>query len=152
MTCPYTVAELLPHAGPMILLDEVLDWSENSVRAAVRIRDDAPFAVPGLGVPAHVGIEFMAQACGVFAGLEARTIGRPVQIGFLLGSRRYLAECSWFTTGQRLEICVTSIFREGPMAVFDCRIEAGEGVLATARLTCYQPENAGMAPFGRGMD
>ena len=28
MACPYTVADLLPHAPPMILLDEVLDWSD----------------------------------------------------------------------------------------------------------------------------
>lgn len=134
-----SVADLLPHASPAILLDELSEWSERGVRVVVRIRDDARFAVPGLGVPVHVGIELMAQACGVYAGLEARASGRPERIGFVLGTRRYLATCSWFTFGQRLEICATPVFREGPMAVFDCRIEAGEAVLATARLTCYQP-------------
>jgi len=151
MACPYTIADLLPHARPMILLDEVLDWSDSSVRACVCIRDDARFAVPDRGVPAHVGIEFMAQACGVFAGLEAKSLGHPVHIGFLLGSRRYLAICSWFAPGQRLEVGVTSVFREGPMAVFDCRIEAGDAVLATAQLTCYQPDDERTVLSGQAM-
>lgn len=137
----YSVGELLPHAPPMVLLDELLDWSVTGARTAVEIRDDHPFAVAGLGVPSHVGIEMMAQTCGVFAGLEAKRSGEPVKLGFLLGSRRYSAECERFGSGERLEIQVTNVFREGPMAVFDCRIESGGRTVAAAQLTLYRPDD-----------
>ena len=137
----YSVEELLPHEPPMVLLDELLDWTDKGARTAVLIRDDSPFAVAGFGVPAHVGIELMAQTCGVFAGLEAKQAGEPVKLGFLLGSRRYSAERDRFQAGERLEIQVTSVFHEGPMAVFDCRIESEGRVVAAAQLTLYRPDD-----------
>ncbi|MBI3503636.1 MAG: 3-hydroxyacyl-ACP dehydratase [Proteobacteria bacterium] len=142
---PYSVEELLPHEPPMVLLDEVVDWTDTGVRAAVAIRDDNMFAIAGFGVPAHVGIEFMAQTCGLFSGIEARRSGEPVKLGFLLGSRRYSAERDRFLPGERLEIEATTVFRDGPMAVFDCRIESRGMTLATAQLTLYRPDDPAAA-------
>jgi predicted hotdog family 3-hydroxylacyl-ACP dehydratase len=132
---------LLPHAHPMILLDAVIESSADSLTAAVTIRSDSPFAVEGEGVPAHVGIEYMAQACGAFAGLEAHRAGQPVQLGFLLGTRRFQASVPWFSTGWPLQVTVTVVFQEDRMGVFDCRIRHGDAVIATAQLTVYQSDD-----------
>jgi predicted hotdog family 3-hydroxylacyl-ACP dehydratase len=139
------VAELLPHAPPMVLLDQVVGRTDDEVTAQLTVRRDAPFFVTGQGIPGHVGIEYMAQACGVFAGLEARLTGRPVRLGFLLGTRRYQAFVAWLLEGWQLTVTASVVFREGQMGVFDCRIRFGEIDVATAQITVYQPDDAATA-------
>lgn len=135
-------ARLLPHAEPMILLDETLALDAEVAQAAVTMRPDHPFAQPD-GVPAHVGIEFMAQTCGLWAGGEALRAGGPVRLGFLLGTRAYQAARPFFHFGERLEITARLVFLDQGMGVFDCTI-AGPGgdMLAQAQLSVYQPDGA----------
>jgi predicted hotdog family 3-hydroxylacyl-ACP dehydratase len=126
----------------MLLLDEVLAHDEHGARASVTIRPGAPFAGPD-GVPAHVGIEYMAQACGVWAGGEARRLGGPVRLGYLLGTRSYRATRPYLSLGERFEVTADLIFRDGGMGVFDCRIlGAGNDVVAEAQLNVYQPDES----------
>jgi predicted hotdog family 3-hydroxylacyl-ACP dehydratase len=139
--CPHAIADLLPHQPPMILLDAVTEWSPGRLEATVGILPSSRFFRPGYGVPAHVGIEYMAQACGAYAGLEAKESGQPIRIGFLLGTRNYASQVSWFTAGERLTISVTEILRQGPMGVFDCGISSGNRNIASARLNVYQPSD-----------
>jgi predicted hotdog family 3-hydroxylacyl-ACP dehydratase len=138
MTVP--IADLLPHAAPMILLDQVTALTDDSLTASVTITQATRFATPGQGVPAHIGIEWMAQTCGAFAGMRAKTTGKPVQIGFLLGTRDFTANRPWFTTGETLTVSARRVFHESGMAVFDCQITANETTCATARLTVFQPD------------
>jgi predicted hotdog family 3-hydroxylacyl-ACP dehydratase len=135
------IAALLPHAPPMLLLDAVLAAGEAAVTAVVVIRPDSLFVVPGEGVPAHVGIEYMAQACGAYAGLEAWRLGLPVRVGFLLGTRRFQSCEPWLRIGWRLVVTARMVFREPPMGVFDCRIQRDLAEVATAQITVYQPED-----------
>lgn len=146
--CPTPVAELLPHAPPMVLLDAVLGWEPGAATAAVTIRPGIPFFEDGRGVPAHVGIEYMAQTCGAYAGLEGLRLGQPVRLGFLLGTRRYRARLDWFRPGERLEIGVAEVFRDHSMGVFDCRILCGGREVAAAQLNVYQPEDAAVVLAG----
>jgi predicted hotdog family 3-hydroxylacyl-ACP dehydratase len=137
----YSPQDLLPHAPPMVLLDRVVDWTETTVTAALTIRPETPFFEPRRGVPSHVGIEWMAQACGLFAGLEAKSTGQPVRLGFLLGTRRYRAERFWFIEGEQPVISARLSFRERGMAVFDCHIAVVGVDAASAQLTLFQPED-----------
>lgn len=134
-------ADLLYHDAPMVLLDELVDSDPASVVAAVTVHSDSQFCESGLGVPAHVGIEWMAQTCGLFSGLEAKSAGRPVRLGFLLGTRRYRALRGWFAIGDRALVTARLVFREGGMAVFDCTIAVDGNEAAVAQLTLYQPED-----------
>jgi ApeP dehydratase len=72
----------------MILLDEVIGDDNYSLTAEVTITRDSVF-LRSDGVPGHVGVEYMAQACGAFAGVHALDSGQPVRIGLLLGTRNY---------------------------------------------------------------
>ncbi len=144
--CSWPIEDLLPHARPMLLLDEALSWDAEGATAAVTIRPDHLFA-RAEGVPAHVGIEFMAQTCGVWAGAEAKRDGGAVRLGFLLGTRRYKAVQPFFSFGERLEISARLVFRDQGMGVFDCRIStAGGEMLAEAQLSVYQPGEAEESP------
>jgi len=138
MTVP--IADLLPHAAPMILLDHVTAWTNDSLTAFVTITSATRFAMPDKGVPAHIGIEWMAQACGAFAGMQAKTSGDPIQLGFLLGTRDFTAVRPWFATGETLTVSARRVFYESGMAVFDCQITTNETICARARLTVFQPD------------
>lgn len=138
--CPWPLESLLPHAAPMLLLDEVLGHDAESATTAAVMRADHLFATPE-GVPAHLGIELMAQTCGVWAGIQAMAGQEPVRVGFLLGSRRYKAARPRFHLGERLEITARVVFRDQGMGVFDCRIISGGEVLAEAQLSVFQPGN-----------
>ena len=140
-SCPYPVADLLPHKPPMVLLDAVLGWEDGKLDARVDIHVGSRFYEPDFGVPAHVGIEYMAQACGAYAGLEAKTCGQPVRLGFLLGTRRFHSKVTHFRSGERLLVTISQVLRESSMGVFDCRIIKDEDEIAMARLNVYQPED-----------
>ncbi len=136
--CPWPIAALLPHGPAMLLLDEAVGYDGEGAIAAVTIRPDHPFAEPE-GVPAHVGIELMAQACGAHAGAHALASGGKVKLGFLLGTRRYQAAEPWFRLGERLVVTVRRVTDFGEMATYDCRIAVDGTERAEAQLNLYQP-------------
>jgi predicted hotdog family 3-hydroxylacyl-ACP dehydratase len=129
---------LLPHSGPMVLLDRVVAVDDESLCAEVRLRRDSLFCVDE-AVGAWVGLEYMAQAIGAYAGYRARRRGEPVRIGYLLGTRHYVCRKPRFAAGSRLQIHVKRLWQgEDGLASFDCRIEDESGVLARAQLTVFQ--------------
>lgn len=133
------VAELLPHDGQMVLLDKVLDYDQESLMAEVVVRDDGLFA-EGNQVPAWIGIEYMAQTVAAHGGVMCHLAGRPIMLGFLLGTRRYNSNVSSFKVGTRLMIKVTRIIEDQGLGVFDCHISA-EGINVSAKVNVYQPDN-----------
>lgn len=139
--CPWPIAELVPQSGPMVLLDEAIEFDDLSLVARVTIRPEHPF-FDGTGVPVHVGIELMAQTCGACVGAASRTKGEPIKPGLLLGTRNFAATDEYFRAGDRLQVLVTMAFRDEQMGVFDCQIGRGNDVVATAQLTVYQPKDA----------
>jgi predicted hotdog family 3-hydroxylacyl-ACP dehydratase len=134
------IAELLPHRPPMILLDRLLLHGPGFLEAGVCIRPDSPFVRDG-HVPAWVGVEYMAQACACFAGMEARARGEAARVGFLLGTREYRTAVVGFDVGATLRVRACPIHREdGGLSVVECRIWSTEQVLpiVEATLTVYE--------------
>jgi predicted hotdog family 3-hydroxylacyl-ACP dehydratase len=148
--CPFPLQDLLPHAPPMVLLDEAVSWTTDAMVTAVTVRPGGFFFRPGHGIPAHVAIEWMAQTCGAFVGAEAVAVGQAVRIGYLLGTRDFVAHVPWFPEGMRLEVMARLVFSDQEMGVFDCLVGTAERSepLATARLTVYQPPDSDMANAG----
>jgi predicted hotdog family 3-hydroxylacyl-ACP dehydratase len=135
------IRTLVPHAGPMVLLDRVLAVDEDSLCAEVTIREDSLFCGPE-GVGAWVGIEYMAQAIAAHDGHAARLRGEPVKIGFLLGARRYECTRPSFHVGSVLRVSVRSLLiAENGMGSFECRIDDENGVAATATVSVFAPTN-----------
>ncbi len=135
------IRSLLPHAGPMVLLDRVISANEESLRAEVRIRSDSLFC-DATGVGAWVGIEYMAQAIGAWAGYTGQLRGEPVKLGFLLGTRRYECSRPIFALGSVLQVCIQRLFQnENGLGSFACSIDDGEGEIASATVTVFQPFN-----------
>jgi predicted hotdog family 3-hydroxylacyl-ACP dehydratase len=138
----YRIEQIVAHADRMSLLDEVLDYSADSITVAVTIRDTSQFYVPESGVPGWVGVEYMAQAVGAYSGVGDVQAGRKPQIGLLLGSRRYRCDWPTFPLGARLEVNVQlQLSDENNLAVFDCRINCNGACIARADLKAIRPDD-----------
>ena len=139
---PDNIEQVIPHRGAMRWAERVLDWDEQRVVVELTVPLDGPFHETG-GVPVWVGIEYMAQAIGAWAGCSARSRGEQPRLGFLLGTRRYSAEVGHFAPGTvlRVQACCELAGDQG-LGMFDCRIMAGEQVLASAHVSVYQPDEA----------
>lgn len=140
----WPITELVPHQGPMCLLERVLSCAGDELAAQARISPDQLFLDsqgPGEGLGAWVGIELMAQAVAAWAGVQGRLRGEPPRIGLLLGSRRYRSQQARLAAGSVLRIEVRREFQaDNGLGQFDCRILQADGaVLATAQLTVFGP-------------
>jgi predicted hotdog family 3-hydroxylacyl-ACP dehydratase len=137
------IRTLLPHSGPMVLLDHVVAADANSLSAEVRVRADSLFCIDG-GVGGWVGLEYMAQAIGAYAGYRARLHGEPIRIGYLLGTRHYVCKQPRFAVGRVLKIHVKRVWQsDNDLASFDCRIDDESGELASANVTVFQSGDSG---------
>jgi len=132
------VADLLPHDGNMVLLDRVLEYDQESLIAEVQVRDDGLFG-DGKTVPSWLGIEYMAQTVAAHGGMMCHLAGKPINLGFLLGTRRYSPNVAEFSVGTCLTIKVERIIEDQGLAVFECQI-LGEGIDVSAKLNVYQPD------------
>ena len=135
----WPIAELLPHAGDMILLDEVLHFTEEAVQTRLSVRPGGLFNQADGSLPAWVGIELMAQSVAAYAGCQARQAGVPVQLGFLLGTRNFQCNVERFPAGVELQIkALRSLQDDNGMGVFECQLD-GPGIQAVARLNVFCP-------------
>ncbi len=136
------IRSLVPHSGTMVLLDRVISADENTLCAEVVIRPNSLFYADG-GVGAWIGIEYMAQAIGAYAGYRARLRGEPVKIGFLLGTRRYESYRPLFARGSVLKIHIRRVLQsDNGLASFDCHIDDESGELANASVNVFQPADS----------
>ena len=141
MTERYQIADLVPHSGSMSLLTRVTAYGEQWLEAEVEIHSDSMF-VEEKGVPAWIGVEYLAQAIAAYAGLQQRQQSKTPKLGFLLGTRRYQCNTDWFAIGQTLSIRVECEMQaENGLHVFTCQL-TGEQATASANLNVYQPDDA----------
>ncbi len=142
MTLP-DIRALLPQTGDMVLLDSVVAADADSLCAELAIRADSQF-FDGHGVPAWIGVEYMAQAVAAHAGYAAHLCGAAPRVGFLLGSRRYQAHRPHFALGSVLHVQVRRTLQgENGFVAFDCRIDlqgdGGATTLASAAINVFVP-------------
>lgn len=140
------IENYVPHRGVMLLLDRLLHADVQGAVAQVTVPRDGLF-VQDAGMPAWVGVEYMAQTVAAWAGWQALQAQRSVKLGFLLGTRKYQAECSHFALGAELQVRVHSeLVGDNGLGMFACEIvqanaDDQERVLAQARISVYEPED-----------
>ena|ERR1700741_4876884 len=144
----YRVEELVPHRGTMSLLDGIDDYGSDWLRASVEVRPASPFA-EGAGVPAWVGIEYMAQAAAAFGGIEQVQRGESPAIGLLIGARYYRSMIETFPFGMRLTVLARIALRDADdFAAYECTLEAAGERVAESVLKAYRPQD--LAPLLAG--
>jgi len=143
----WPLAELIPHAGDMILIDEVLSFDAEQIHTRTIVKPGGLFNRANGDMPAWIGVELMAQSVAAYAGCQARSRGEAVALGFLLGSRKFECNVEHFAAGSELTIhALRSLQDDNGMGVFECRLTApaveGPAIEAFARLNVYCPPEA----------
>ncbi len=137
----YGLAELLPHSGRMRLLTSIVDYGDGWLEAEVVIAEDSTFADAD-GVPASIGLEYMAQTVAAYTGLQKRLNGEKPGLGLLLGTRKYNCNVGRFPIGQTLRVKTEpEMLGTNGFNVFNCEL-TGEGVSVSAVLNVFEPVDA----------
>ncbi|HJW32228.1 MAG TPA: hypothetical protein VJ505_02570 [Holophagaceae bacterium] len=140
MTAPFPpIEQLLPHRHPAIVVDRILALDEEGCRVAAQVRPGAWYLDVRGEMPAWVGLELMAQAASAFSGWRNTLSGRPVRVGYLLGTRSFDATEPAFPVGTELEVEVKVIFLDetGPSA-FRCELRRAGLRVAHATLKAIE--------------
>lgn len=127
----------------MRLIDDIVTAGDDRVSVSARVtRDNVFFNAGEGGVPAWVGIEYMAQAAAVWVGRHCERLGRSIQPAFLISSRQFTASSPVFAEGEQLEVEVRADLVEPPIVVFSGSIRGHTGeTLAEGIFSAYQPED-----------
>jgi len=121
------LAELLPHAGPMRLLDAVVSHDAERTVCRALPAASALFQDAAGEVPAWLALEYMAQCAAAHGGLAARARGEPPRPGLFVGSRRVAFRCASFAPDVPLAVTARLAGRLGDGFAFDCTVEDPAG-------------------------
>ena len=138
----WPLAELLPHAGDMILIDQVLSFDEEQIHTRVTVKPGGLFNRAGRQ-PAGLGRH---RADGAKRRRLCRLPCTPArqgrELGFLLGTRKFECNVEHFAAGAELNIHgLRSLEDDNGMGVFECHL-TGDGIQASARLNVFRPPQA----------
>ena len=93
---------MLRHASSMLLVDRLVSSNDYSILIEATIKDDYPFSNGVAG--SWIGLELMAQSAAVLSRLRRSDESTKPSLGFLLGSRSFIAHTPEFTPGQNVTI------------------------------------------------
>lgn len=142
MSAMHPIDAYIPHRGTMRLIDRLLEHDADSVTVETRVPFDGLF-LEAAGMPAWVGIEYMAQAIAAWAGVQAQARGEAPKLGFLLGTRRYTCTRGHFERGLVLRIeARREVMGDNGLGVFACRISDRGEELAAALVSVFEPADA----------
>ena len=131
------IRTLIPHSGLMCLLDSVTEWDDRSITSISNThRDPAnPLRRDGRLSALHA-FEYAAQAVAVHGGLRARQTGMTAPPGYLAALRdARLRVICLDDVASPLQICAHRLFGDAANAVYECRVSAGDLLLADGRIT-----------------
>ena len=130
--------ELLPHRGPMLLLDRVVSYQDDIITCAKTVDENSSFCEPGVGVPTWVAIEYLAQSAAVLGGIRAWQNQRRAPQGMLLGSRKLESQWRAFPVGSELQIqCQQTFADPSGMTAYRGDIIVADECIVTATFNIY---------------
>lgn len=142
------LSTILPHKAPMILIDDIVDYSieEKWLKTCVTIREDSLFYDKDIkGIDSAIGIEYMAQTIGCYAYYR-RQLSEP-KIGFLLGTRLYNNAIKTFELNKTYYIKVLEVF-VAEIFSFECFIYNDKNEeIASATINVYQDVDNNIKDF-----
>lgn len=139
----YPIEDVLPHDHPMILIDQLISYSQISACTLVKIGPKANFYNEKRhSVPSYVGLEYMAQTIAAYANAIKLDCGGTVALGFLVSARTFKTKVSEFESGAELSTSVERLFKEeNGLSVFDCTISQNGELLVEAKINVFEPDD-----------
>ena len=139
-----SAAVFVMHREPLLLLDTLVACETDTTTCDWTVNENTPFVEHNRGVPAHVGVEYMAQCVAVHAGVRARANGLGPPLGFLLGTRHFMSKIAYFTVSETYRATCRELIRDdGGMGSYECSVLQGGEEVASARLSVLEKAQGG---------
>ena len=133
----------LPHKKPMVLIDKVVEVTDNSAICQSYVNESsslAPF-LEGKELPFFYIIELISQAIGVWSGVKAKKNNLTIPpMGMVIGCRALKCTVDKFAYNSTLDIKINKIIEDDTLASFDGTIsvngtDLGFGTINVVRVT-----------------
>lgn len=131
------VDALLPHRGPMLLIDAVVSWEPGKRTVARRLLRHDEVLLIGGRVPALATLELMAQTIGLHYGLEAHAKGEDPSRGFLIACKELRCHVGSFAPGEVLEMTATHALGDRHLGQFRCTTSREGQLVVEATVSVY---------------
>jgi predicted hotdog family 3-hydroxylacyl-ACP dehydratase len=133
------IASLVPHAPPMLAVEQLLECTPGRATVGLTVRE-GPFAHDGR-VESVILLEYMAQAVAACLGHEATAAGGAVRVGMVIACRSMSIERPSVAVGEALLIRVERVRGTDQVSHFDGETrDAGGALVARVRLTLVHGE------------
>jgi predicted hotdog family 3-hydroxylacyl-ACP dehydratase len=144
------IRDLIPHEPPMLLLDRIVSYIDDTVTCEVQIKAESAFLEENQGaekqVPAVLGLEYMAQCVAAYAGITAQRQGRAPRIGFLIGCRELRLATEGFSVGDTLTVEARWVWGENELGSFACQVTRAGQKVVWGTLSVYRGPLPGRPP------
>lgn len=138
-------AGYLPHQPPMLLIDDLIELTEQGAVCRTVIHPECVFAIDGRIHPAAM-IEFVAQGCAIYAGAVSARDGGPPRLGLITACREAAFAVDAFAVGDELTITVAKTFGGDQMASFTGTVHRGDALCATIVLSVVDADLTALRP------
>ena len=131
------IRTLIPHSGSMCLLESVIEWDDRSIVCTSNTHRDPlnPLRRKGQLSAVHA-LEYGAQAAAVHGGLRARAAGTTAAPGYVAAFRDARLHVNRLDDIEcPLQVHATRLFGDDASTVYECRVSAGDRILAEGRVT-----------------
>lgn len=137
---PADASALVPHAGPMCMVDRVTSVEKDRavVTACLPVDGLLVSQVDGFLEPV-IFAELVAQSYAAFRGYELQALGLQPRAGYLVAIRQ-LDVFGLARAGERLSIAVITVGELEGFAVIAGEVRHGDELLAKAKLKVFIPE------------
>ncbi len=139
------IEDLLPHAQPMVFLDNILDHDDDWILCGFTLQPGMPFIRNG-EASTIILIEHMAQCIAAYTGYRSFRIGTPPQLGLLLACSHLELTRPRIAVGTSLTVKAKRIWGETTAGKFDCSVRLDEQTIATASLSVALLDHRKLTP------
>jgi predicted hotdog family 3-hydroxylacyl-ACP dehydratase len=127
------VADLVPHAGATLAIDELVGWSDGRAHVRLVVREGG-LLVRGGGMDTVVTLELMAQAVASCLGYEAFLHGGGVRVGMVVACRKFTIARPRITVGERLDIHAVRLRGTDDASTFEAEVHDERGEVVSRAL------------------
>lgn len=131
------ICKLIPHAGDMCLLNEVISWDENNIICTSSTHQKVTNPLRNKnGLPMLSLLEYGAQAVAVHGCLLAKNEDVIMEDGYLAALRDVQVMQGWLSDiDDELEVGAERIYTDAGNMIYFMTIKARNKVLVSARAT-----------------
>ena len=140
-----SLEDYIKHTKDWSVLDGVLSFNFDKKEIACFANIDAEsvfYESEYDGIYSYTGFEFIAQACGVYYGLESRLVyNRPPKFGFILRVNNLECTEMLIPSGKTAVVSVKESLRDGVFTYFDGQISVDSRLIVKATLMLMEADS-----------